>query len=198
MVSYEGEKRRQAKADKLAIGLLERLSWPPYLLEVFGPPWVFLRQGVICYVNGTYMPFVLMARTALETAVYLSITTDIYGHADYAEKVDLSYADERNWKLILEEAYKRKLLTKKDIRNIEYVRRNGNMVAHWAQKVHYRFKENESNNIKRKAPLKGKEYFTFQATVPSVNLNKFIITETKATLILKKSIDILKSMSDRV
>jgi hypothetical protein len=195
MVSYEGEQRRQAKANEIAQGFQEKLSWPPQRWEVFAPPWVLLREGAICYINGLFMAAALMARASLETAVYLAISTDIYEEPG-TKKVNLSYTDERDWGKILAEALKRKYLTKKDVKDIAFVRDYGNLTAHWGQKVHHMVKGSQTTQVSTHGGRN--DPFTFQSTVPSVDVSKFTISEAKATAILRKNVRVLKSLADRL
>ncbi len=194
MVSSEGEARRRAKAEEMAQGLQPMLSWPAPRWEVFAPPWFLIREGAICYMNGQFMASALMARASIETAIYLTISTDIYEDPS-SSKVNLSYADERDWSKILAEACKRKYLTKKDVKDIKFIREYGNLTAHWGQKVHGVVKENQNVNMRRSIRA---DPFTFQSTVPSVDASRFIVTEAKATTILRKSIRVMESLAKRI
>jgi hypothetical protein len=192
----EGEGRRKAKADKFGVGLMDKLSWPPYKWEVFGPPWVFFREAVICYVNGQFMAFSLMTRAAIETAIYLAISIDIYANETDMKKINLDYTNERDWSKILHEAEKRGYLTKKDIVNINFIRNYGNIVAHWGQKVHFEIRNKQHNTNKQR--IRPDSIFTFASTTQGLNLSKFIISETKATTIMRKGVNVLESLADRI
>ncbi len=141
------------------------------------------------------MASALMARASIETAVYLAISTDIYEEPGI-KKVNLSYTDERDWGKILAEARKRKYLTKKDVKDIALVRDYGNLTAHWGQKVHAKVKDSLTSQIN--VGEDKSDPFTFQSTVPSVDVSKFTISEAKATIILKKNVQVLKSLADRI
>ena len=92
---------------------------------------------------------------------------------------------------------RRKYLTKRDIKNIDSIKDCGNAAAHWGQKVHEKAKQNQSLSINKKLN-RNSDPFTFQSTVPPMNLSKFIVTEAKATKVLKKSISVLGFLASRV
>lgn len=197
MVTYPGEEKRKNIANKIAYGLPEKLQWPPYRWEVFAIPYMFLQECAFCYINGFYNASALMARTSLEAAIYLSISTDIYAEDNALNKVDLSLTDERDWTKLINKAKKLKYVVKQDVENINFVRYYGNMIAHWGQKVHSAAKIAKSTQT-GKSYIKGSHPFTFVQTVPEVNLNKFIVTEAKATTIQRKCVKVLMSMADRI
>lgn len=190
------EKRRKAIANEMAQGLEDKLAWPPYLWGIFAPPFVLLREGAICYIVGQFMALALMARASIETAVYLAITTDVYEEPS-TKKIDFGYSDERDWSKILAEARKRGYLNKKDVADITFIRTYGNLIAHWGQKVHLNAKDSQVSRINSQKEI-NVEPFTFQSTLPSMSLTKFFITEVKATIILRKSIRVLKSLADKI
>ena len=100
-------------------------------------PLDYWREALSCYQNGAYMAATLMCRSATELVVYLAVTRRINNPKKFSGgtiKVDYNFV-EKEWRMIIEEAKKQRIINGKLESKINKIREKGNYVAHYGQRV---------------------------------------------------------------